>query len=453
MKAKRKIEFRESDYVTDCDRRTQKYGIRKAGHKGWWVEPQYEHIEPVYIYNKRFLNHAWVKQNGRYGRLDMETRGLIAPCEYGCLPYYLKDGYAEVWKDYKAGVINEKNEVVIPIIYDEIYRRWQRIDNPDQEKYVDEDGEEHVVGDAFIDVCIGFACFTNEGGSQAYDANMQPCEFEDWEHEHCLNYKYEWCFPENADRTVEEIEEIIRTEYRALLDMGYDANRYRQGDQIEEQKKKVKSYIHDRNHIVKATWVHDYEHAKKVMRVNELLMRAVAKAVKLGKRTAKSLQWMEKVSNRCKYEVEFYVHPEWENDKSSYDYKPKEKNGKKERERLEGQTWDAESHIWNIMAALSEGCITRMDNVSICFNGSVQSYEPENENDKDKWDFHAWVRYDTDRWDEGIHYPAYMDVYFTMPFYYLFYESLYTLADLVNINDFRVKVKVKLQTKESDKLP
>lgn len=54
-------------------------------------------------------------------------------------------------------------------------------------------------------------------------------------------------------------------------------------------------------------------------------------------------------------------------------------------------------------------------------------------------------------WDECIHYPAYQDEYFTMPFHHLFCDCFdYSFEDLCNINDFRVNVNVRLVTKEQD---
>ena len=60
---------------------------------------------------------------------------------------------------------------------------------------------------------------------------------------------------------------------------------------------------------------------------------------------------------------------------------------------------------------------------------------------------------DGESWDEGIRYPIYMDVYFTHPFHQLYFDNYYYAnTDIVNINDFRIKVDVRLETKEMDKV-
>lgn len=448
MKTKANTKEEKKEYAVVFDRRTGKYGVHKVGHEGWWIEPVYDDMD-------KFDSDlgGWIKKNGRYGFLNVERREEVIPCEYGTPIHFRKSGYAEVWKDYKAGAINIKNEEVIPIIYDDMRGRYQYVKDPNRRFHVDNEGKKHYVSPKYVGIFKGYACFTNEGIKQAYDENMQPCEFQEWERDNIERPKYKWNFPTNARRTVEEIEAIISKEYRKLIDMGYDPNHYYlyYKDEIEKQRNRVMNHIYDRNHILDASWAHNYENAKKIERVNDLLMRAVAKAAKLGKKTAESLQWMEKTPHRCRYEVEIYVHPEWSNDKSRYDYKPKEQSEKKERERLADQECDAENNIWNIITMLSRGDGVRADGRALCFYKRADKYKDELE--PDQWDLRSMVLDDGNTWDEGIHFPAYMDAYFTVPFHYLFFEHQFAYADLVNINDFRVKVEVKLETKESDKLP
>ena len=58
---------------------------------------------------------------------------------------------------------------------------------------------------------------------------------------------------------------------------------------------------------------------------------------------------------------------------------------------------------------------------------------------------------DGQSWEECIHFPAYQDEYFTMPFHHLYCDQFdFSLEDLCNINDFRVNVNVHLITKEQD---
>ncbi len=85
--------------------------------------------------------------------------------------------------------------------------------------------------------------------------------------------------------------------------------------------------------------------------------------------------------------------------------------------------------------------------------GVVACYEQLNcECHIDTWDDDDFLGEDGRTWDEGIHYPAYQDQYFLMPFHHLYCDLfLYSFEDLCNINDFRVNVEVQLVTREQDK--
>lgn len=453
---KMKQEIKTTPYIKKLCRRNHKYGVCKDGYKGWWIEPIYDDIdrwESSDVCERMKTTQVWVRKNGRYGYLDVEKREEIVPCEYGrSLNFSDKEeGCCIAWKDYKAGVINKRNEVVIPFIYDEIYQRFQHVDNPNPKKIIREDGTEFIIPyTKKLHIFKGYACFTDEGEEQAYDVNMQPCEFEDWEREFMdQKYEYKWRVPENEGRTVEDIEELIRNEYRTLIGMGYghgtrcDIADREVVDKLEET---IKNHILDRRHILDKSWSDDPDRAKKIARVNDLLMRSVAKAVRIGKRTAKSLQWMEKVANKCEYYVDVSIHPQWENDKSCYDYKPKESSKKKERERLEEQEFeDSCFHIINIIAEMGTGGV--VDDKVVCFSAWSSEYDPN------YWDVRSLTLDDGESWDEGISYPIYMDVYFTHPFHQLYFDNYYYAnTDIVNINDFRIKVDVRLETKEMDKV-
>ena len=136
------------------DKTTRLWGIKKCEDEAWWIEPKYEAIEERRPYDDKQL--FWFMQNGKYGLLNIETREEVIPAKYG-YPLFFQHGYAEAWLDYKTGVINMAGEVVIPIIYDELYCRSQ---------------------DSMF---WGFDCYTNEGLRQAYDENMQPCEPQEWD--------------------------------------------------------------------------------------------------------------------------------------------------------------------------------------------------------------------------------------------------------------------------------
>ena len=135
---------------------------------------------------------------------------------------------------------------------------------------------------------------------------------------------------------IDELEEIIKKEYVTLIELGYDhpqewtcSKEHREKVDIQEQK--VKSLIRDRRQKMNRSWIHNVESAKRIGRTNRLLMRAVHKAIRLGEKNSKSLQWMEKVSNSERYEVEVYVHPEWQDSRSDLRYERKFKSAEKEK--------------------------------------------------------------------------------------------------------------------------
>lgn len=395
-------------------------------------------------------NHLeWFKRKNRYGARWSESREVAIPAEYACALYFNKKGYAVAWKDYKAGVIDTNNNVRIPFIYDEVYERDILVPNDNRRKIVDQNGEERFVDPEEVRVFHGYACFTNEGGEQAYDEDCNPCDFDEEDEKHMCP-KYEWSVPENANRTLEEIEKVLKEDFRKLQDLQYndDYRRpYRHGstEEIDKLWNLVRGHIYDRRHVMNLSWVHNRENAERISRTNDLLMRAVKKAVKLGKKTQESLQWMNDVPNNYKFDIRVYIHPQWDNDKSSYDYMPKKGLSKKnEQKRLVDQIYnEADSHVWNIIAAMGEGA--EEDGVSLCF------YHTASDKD-DKWNYKELIMDDGQSWDEGIFYPAYQDVYFTHPFHLLYLDSfIYSFEDLCNINDFRINVAVKLETKEQSK--
>lgn len=207
----------------------------------------------------------------------------------------------------------------------------------------------------------------------------------------------------------------------------------------------MESLVCDRRRMMNSTWVHNLENAKRISRVNDLLMRAVRKAIKLGAKTTKSLQWMEKVPNTCQYKVEVCVHPLWQNSKSDYRYERKYISSSKELDRLiDDEDNLAPIHIWNIISAV--GRWDKWEGKSHCFLKSADEYH------KGAWNVLSLIGDDGQTWDEGLHYPAYQDVYFTKPFHYLYFDNFcYSLEDLCNINDFRVNVNVRLETREQDR--
>ena len=116
-----------------------------------------------------------------------------------------------------------------------------------------------------------------------------------------------------------------------------------------------------------------------------------------------------------------------------------------EQDRLEDQVCnEADNHVWNIIAAMGRGGY-REDGVALCFDH--QAWDKD-----DKWNYKELIMDDGQTWDEGIRFPAYQDVYFTHPFHQLYFDGYnYSFEDLCNINDFRVNVYVKLETKEQSR--
>lgn len=395
-------------------------------------------------------NHLeWFKQGNKYGARWSETGEVAIPAEYGCALYFSKAGLAIAWKDYKAGVIDTANNVRIPIIYDEIDDRLTLVPNENRRKYVDKDGMEHLVGPEMVYASRGYACFTNEGDAQAYDKDCNPCDFDKEDARH-MHHEYEWNVPENAHRSLEEIEQALKEDFRQLQDLQChdDYRRYyhlHASEEVGWLEERIEGHILDRRHVMNRSWIHNRENAARISRVNDLLMRAVRKAVKLGGKTQESLRWMHDISNNESFVIKVYIHPQWDNDKSCYDYKPAAGlSRRKERDRLYDQIdEEADSHVWNIIAAMGSGY--REDGVALCFFHEMWDAD-------DKWDYRELIMDDGQTWDEGIRFPAYQDVYFTHPFHQLYFDTYnYSFEDLCRINDFRVKLEVKLETKEQSK--
>lgn len=438
----------ETKYVKVADKRKKLFGIKIAGQKAWYVAPMFEQLG---LWECPAEAHeTWFRQNGKYGCYHIADRRVAIPAVYGFPLCFNVRGYAVTWKDYKAGVVNQKGETVIPFIYDEIESRYQRVAIPEEERrtVTTDDGTALRVGPTCRDVFRGYACFTNDGEAQAYDEDCQPDVFYDWEQQR-LNCEPEYENKEVAAMHIDELEEIIRKEYVTLIELGYEhpqewtwSKEHR--ETVEKQEQKVKSLIRDRRQKMNRHWIHNVENAKRIGRTNHLLMRAVRKAIRLGEKTSKSLQWMEKVSNSEHYEVEVYVHPEWQDSRSDLRYERQHKSAEKEKIRLiDDEDHVANTHIRNIIAAVG-GCF-KCNGVGSCFEQSAYTYEPG------YWDEREMTGDDGQSWDECIHFPAYQDEYFTRPFHHLYCDHFdYSFEDLCNINDFRVNVNVHLITKEKD---
>lgn len=440
----------ETKYIKVLDKRKKLFGIKRDGKRDWHMEPQFENLGMMEC-DASDVENVWFRQNGRYGLLDVAAKSVAIPAVYGFPLYFNAEELSIAWKDYKAGVINQQGETVIPFVYDEIETRYKRVLIPEEERrtVTTDDGSTLRVGPTFRDVFRGYACFTNDGEVQAYDEDCQPDVFYYWEQQR-FNCEQECENKEVAAMLIDELEEIIKKEYATLIELGYNhpqesicSEEHR--EKVERQEQKVKSLIRDRRLKMNRSWIHNVENAKRIGRTNRLLMRAVQKAIRLGEKTSKSLQWMEKVSNSERYEVEVYVHPEWQDSRSDLRYERQYKSAAKEKARLiDDEDHVAATHIWNIITAMG-GCF-KCDGVGTCFEQSAYTYEPG------YWDERVITGDDGQSWDECIHFPAYQDEYFTMPFHHLYCDQFdYSFEDLCNINDFRVNVKVYLITKEQDR--
>lgn len=428
----------ELKYVKVFDKRKKLVGIKIEGQKGWFVEPSFEELGLSDFCGDN-KNKTWFKKNGNYGWYNIEDRIVLITAEYAFPLYFNQNGYAITWKNYKAGVVDIEGNEVIPFVYDNIVSRWQHIDITEDDK----------VCPTAKDVFRGFVCFTDEGNEQFYDEQCKPSYCQEWEHDRFTNIpKFDNREVENM--TIEELEDLIKKEYIRLIELGYEHHHKwvmskEHNDLIRAQEYKVESLIRDRRMMMNRSWVHNRENAERIGRLNNLLMRAVHKGIKLAKRTSRSLQWMQKTPNSECYEVEVYIYPYWQNSKSDLRYECRFKSSVKEQERLiDDEDNVSETHIWNIIADLGKG-YKRLCKAS-CFEESFDDYE------HDDWNERRMIGDDGQTWDECIHFPAYQDVYFTRPFHHLYLDLFdYSFEDLCNINDFRVNINVRLQTREQDK--
>lgn len=439
--------MRHPEYKKVYDRHRKLFGIKAEGSHEWYVEPMFDEIEELRL--TRGQHGVWFKKEGRYGLYDITEKRIAIPAEYNFPLYFGSDGLAITWKDHKAGVINLQGKTLIPFIYDEIHCRNQYVPIPEEERrtVTTDAGTVLHVGPSFRTIFLGYACFTNEGASQAYDEKCHPSEFEEWEKER-LDNKAEYDNKEAEQMSIAELENLIRKEYIKLLELGYRPGKLytlnrEHRDTIDAQEEKVRSLLTDRCTKMNLSWQHNVENARRIARTNNLLMRAVSKAIKLGKKTARSLQWMEKVSHNEDFEVSASVYPYWQDSKSDLRYERKHKSAKREKERLEEEEDElAHTHIWNIIAAMGRGC-TYQDDIAVCFNASSYEYRSRD------WNERELTGDDGQTWDECIHFPAYQDVYFLRPFhdFYLHVYS-YSFEDICNINDFRIHIDVQLVSKE-----
>ena len=380
----------------------RKYGYKKKqDDTEWFVPPIYDECRESWMGAL-----VWVKKKGKFGLVDLNTGEEKIPCEYTFPPYFSREGLAVVWKDYKAGVINLDNEIVVPFIYDSITGRYR----------TPEDGFIGRIGDG-DPICLNLQGEVTSFTQEELERMNAPWWIEEE-------------FPEYMEKPIVEIEKEIADVYK-------EWDRKKTDDDLD---KKLGDLIRIRARRLNQTWRHTPENAARIDRVNKLLMRAVRKAMTFGKRTAESLDWVKQATGD-EYTICVFVYPYWQNRMSEWNGPVAEKVSRKVLDEDECEL--SEYHLWNII--VERGSV-REENRGICFTHTAHT------SNQDDWNFTSAVMDDGQTWDEGIHYPVYQDVYFVHPWHLLYWDSYeFALEDIARLNDFRVEVSVSFETKVKDK--
>lgn len=281
------------------------------------------------------------------------------------------------WDNYKAGVIDlSTGKTVVPIRFDELYWRIQTFENP-------EPGIPRKPP-----VLIGFACFTDEGESVAYDTDGEVDEWRDWE----LPMLSQSELPQ---RTVESIEKEVR-------------KRFYTDDDIDD----LRELLVDRCRLLNVSWQHSAENVSKISRLNDMLNAAIHEALAIGKSIEQSLsgEWSLRID----------VYPGWDNN----------------------EDWDDDEDIRDIIVQL--GYRKGISDYSPCFEINCANDCPGN------WDFKSVTLDDGVSWDEGVfRRPAYQDCYFLQPFQQLASENyLLAFSDLVEIKNFQIRTMITQTAKD-----
>ena len=376
-----------------------KYGLKKDGHRSWAVKPIYDEIG-----SGCFINHyIGIKRDGKFGTLDLKTMEEYIPCIYGFPLYWNKNGLAIAWKNKKAGVVNFQNELVVPCIYDNLY---------------------------FLRKSDGlFAELGKEKLKLDFEGKKVDFSKDDME---LVNRRVLDEYPEEDKMTIEELESLI---------IGlYGQYKHSLSDDL---KTRIDKLLFVRRLKMNESWEHTPENVEAISRVNDLLMKAVRKAMGLGYKTAKSLEWMSKINNED-YEVEVGVFPYWQNRKSEYCYKPTLSISKEKELLFKDELEMSDKHIWNIIVEMGETSFS-VNGQNVCFSHASRTADLKD------WDYKQATLDDGQTWDEGIHLPAYQDVYFLYPWHLLYWDNFsFSFYDLANINDFRVIISVKFEQKFRD---
>lgn len=118
-------------YFKVFDKRKHLFGVKIEGQGGWHIKPQFEGIG---IKDEGTADETvWFKQQGKYGYYHICEGRILIPAMYGCPLFFNANGQAIAWKDYKTGVINLENQILIPLIYDNLNIRHRCIPIPEEE--------------------------------------------------------------------------------------------------------------------------------------------------------------------------------------------------------------------------------------------------------------------------------------------------------------------------------
>lgn len=158
---------------------------------------------------------------------------------------YTCPGASVVWRDCKAGVIDDDGRTIVPFRFDEVYIRSRTIraaqyNQPSVREY------------------LGFACFTHDGESLALDMKGNPDRWRDWEL-HRLEPK------PLPDRTVKDLEAEIE-------------RRYEKG----EDREALEDLMLDRRLLLDHKWQHSPDNVAAIGKVNEMLKETVKEALKMA---------------------------------------------------------------------------------------------------------------------------------------------------------------------------
>jgi hypothetical protein len=335
------------------------------------------------------------KDNNRYGISRASDKHVVIPAIYTHIELCgASQEFAIVWKDYKAGVLDSATgEIVVPIRFDELHQRLQS-------------GIKDEHGRQTRPKLIGFACFTNDGETIAYDICGKEDSWQSWEQSMVVN-------PYVIHRPVSEIESEIVALYQSVKVTPGLKFKSLSSCASETQSKLVEqiiSLLYERKEALNSKWQHTREHVAQIADMNAILEKAVRQAILLGEKAEHLISEMPKCDSES---VIVEVYPWWDDSDGELD------------------THSVHEIIVVLGEAIGE------TKYSPCFD--LQSCGGSD----NVWNYSKACHDDGISWDEGgFHLPAYQDCYFLRPFQQLSFDN-YILAfeDLITIKEFRIRVQ------------